>query len=614
MNQSALSTASPAIKLPLWRQLRWNLIFSFVLVAAIPTIVVSVVTINRARSHARTQVIDQLSSVAALKQSEISQWLNAGELAMDTMLSDEILSTRLVSFADSAFTDSGQQTSTNRALQSIVEGSSHFEKMFLYDTEGTIIASSDPLDVGKSVSNQPYFQVSLHANYVQAPIFNLSANRLVMYITRPLRGNRFEASGVLAGQLQLDTLSSIMTERTGLGESGETYLVSGENNFFLTPSRFEGYTQDQIYHSRGIDQGLSGESGSGVYPGYRGISVFGVYHWIPEVQAALLAEYDESEALQTFSGVQNFSIALTLLAALVAVVIGLIAATSVSRPLGVLTRTAQRIASGDLSQRVELRQRNELGVLARTFNAMTEQLQDLVGNLESRVQARTKDLQLAAQVSEQISSILDVDQLLSQVVELTRANFDLYHAHIYLLDPSGDHLVLEAGAGEPGRIMKMSHHSIPLKAERSLVARAARDLTPVIVDDVTQAPGFLPNPLLPNTRSEAAFPVAVGDRLFGVMDVQSEHVARFDADLLAVLSTLAGQVAIALDNARLFSEVERTSRHEQALSAIMQQVQQATTVDEVLQAVVRELGRSLKVPHTAIELQLPSDLSSVQSG
>jgi GAF domain-containing protein/HAMP domain-containing protein len=589
MNQPPSTLATPAIKLPIWRQLRWNLIFAFVLVAAIPAIVVSIVTLNRARNHARTQVLDQLSSVAALKQSEINQWLNAGGLAMDTLLSDEILSTRLVSFADTQFPDSG-----------------------------TIIASSDALDIGKVVSNQPYYEVSLHANYVQAPIFNLGANKLVMYITRPLRGNRFEASGVLAGQLNLNTLSAIMTERTGLGETGETYLISLQNNYFLTPSRFEGYTQDRAYHSTGIDRSLASENGSGVYTAYRDAKVFGVYRWVPEVQAALLSEFDEGEALQAFSEVQNFSILLTVLAALAAVVVGLVVATSVSRPLVALTRTAQRIASGDLSQRVELRQRNEMGVLARTFNAMAAQLQDLVGNLEGRVQARTRDLQLAAQVSEHIASILDVDQLLSQVVELTRANFNLYHAHIYLLNNTGDQLMLEAGAGEPGRIMKMSQHSIPVNAERSLVARAAQHNNPVIVDDVTQEPGFLPNPLLPNTRSEAAFPVAVGSRIFGVMDVQSEQVARFDADLLAVLSTLAGQVAVALDNARLFSEVERTSRHEQALGAIIQQIQQATNVEEVLQTVVRELGRSLSVSHTQIELRLPSEdtaeLSTAPSG
>lgn len=152
--------------------------------------------------------------------------------------------------------------------------------------------------------------------------------------------------------------------------------------------------------------------------------------------------------------------------------------------------------------------------------------------------------------------------------------------------------------------MKEMGHHIPSGAEMSLVARAAREKLPVISDDVTQEAGFLANPLLPRTRSEAAFPLAVGERVLGVLDAQSDQQARFDTNMQAVLSTLAGQIAVAIDNARLFSAVERASRHEHALSTITQQIQSATNLDEVLQTTARELGKALNVPHTAIELQL----------
>jgi nitrate/nitrite-specific signal transduction histidine kinase len=280
----------------------------------------------------------------------------------------------------------------------------------------------------------------------------------------------------------------------------------------------------------------------------------------------------------------------------------------IGAPLANMAQTAGQLAAGNLSLRVpELNRIDEVGRLSSAFNNMAAQLAEMVGSLEARVQARTRDLEVAAQVSEQVASILDVDQLLLQVSELVKDNFNLYHAHIYLKDDTGEELRLAAGAGEPGRTMKTHGHRIQASAERSLVARAARDNTPVIVDNVASEPGFLPNPMLPHTVSEAAFPLSVGDRVLGVLDVQSETAARFDRDLLSVLSTLAGQIAVTLDNARLFSSIERASRRERVLGTITQAMQGATNVDEVLQVAARELGRALRVPHTAVVLQLPRE-------
>lgn len=277
---------------------------------------------------------------------------------------------------------------------------------------------------------------------------------------------------------------------------------------------------------------------------------------------------------------------------------------SIIRPLSTLLRAIQAVEKGDLSQQVNITSRDEIGVLAHGFNLMIAQLDDLINSLEARVQARTRDMQIAAQVSEQIATVLDPDQLLLLVVELTKSSYDLYHTHVYLLGEGGESLVLSAGAGEVGRMMKERGHSIPAGARRSLVARAARENKPVIVADTTQEPGFLANPLLPKTRSEAALPLAVGNRVLGVLDVQSDRIGHFDTDLLPVLSTLAGQIAVAIENARLFSTVEQSSRYEQALSTITQSIQRATSMDEVLQLATRELGRALRVPYTAIELQV----------
>ncbi|MCB9438143.1 MAG: GAF domain-containing protein [Anaerolineales bacterium] len=175
---------------------------------------------------------------------------------------------------------------------------------------------------------------------------------------------------------------------------------------------------------------------------------------------------------------------------------------------------------------------------------------------ERNLQKRAVELQTVAEVSAAATNILDQQELLQNVVDLTKARFDLYHAHIYLFDERAGALVLAAGAGDIGRRMAASGHRIPLSRTHSLVVQAARTLKGVIVNDVSGSPDFLPNPLLPETASEMAIPIQVASRLYGVLDVQSTQFDRFTEEDVRIKTTLADQIAIALQNATTFQEVQ----------------------------------------------------------
>lgn len=547
------------ISLPFWRQLGWQLTLAFILLGILPVFFVTAVILNRTSEQATTQIYDQLDSVAELKSDQILRWLDEGNLAMDTLLSGSN-STRFSDFAASQFSTAAEQAEMDGMLVDAVQ-TQYFNRLFIYNTAGLIVASSDPADIGSNVNDQPFFDVSLHADYIQSPMAEPASNQLVMYITRPLRGEKIQASGVLAGELNIASLADIMTERTGLGQSGETYLVNLSNNNLLTPSRFEGYAMTEIYHSEGIDRALNGEKGRGAYDGYRNppVPVFGSYRFIPELQAALLAEVDQSQALGTFRQVQWISTVIAALAMLAALFVGLYTSRSISRPIHGLTVSAQRIGSGDLkAEVVELRRQDEIGVLARTFHQMQTELVASYEELEQRVADRTKALSSVAAISTAASTTLDTDTLLQQVVDLAKERFGFYHAHIYLLNETRDTLVLSSGAGEVGQQMVVEGHSIPLDREQSLVARAARERKGITVNDVTAAPDFLPNPLLPDTRSELAVPMLVGDEVIGVFDVQSDVVGRFTEADINVQTTLASQVATSVQNARSYVEIERS--------------------------------------------------------
>lgn len=192
------------------------------------------------------------------------------------------------------------------------------------------------------------------------------------------------------------------------------------------------------------------------------------------------------------------------------------------------------------------------------LDAVAEQVAEALerSRLLEQTQKRAVEMETVAQVSTVISTLLDTNQLLQEVAHLTKTRFGLYHAHIYLLNETGDTLKLAAGAGEVGRRMLAQGWSIPLASERSLVARAARSRQGVMVNDVRQDPDFMPNPLLPETRAELAVPLVVGDTVLGVLDVQADAAGRFTGDDVRIMTTLASQVAVALQNTGQYQQTQ----------------------------------------------------------
>jgi signal transduction histidine kinase len=217
-----------------------------------------------------------------------------------------------------------------------------------------------------------------------------------------------------------------------------------------------------------------------------------------------------------------------------------------SQPLVVRGESIGELAIGGMDNVSEA----DLELVTQIAAKVSAQIENL--RLSATNEKRASELATVATVSTTASTVLDPDQLLQQVVNLTKERFGLYHAHIYLADDDWNTLMLAAGAGEIGQQMLEAGQAIMMNAEKSLVARSARERTPLIANNVQNEPDFLPNPLLPDTRSEMAIPMVVGEKVLGVLDVQSDVVGRFTEEDTNIMTTLALQVGIALQNARLY--------------------------------------------------------------
>lgn len=200
-------------------------------------------------------------------------------------------------------------------------------------------------------------------------------------------------------------------------------------------------------------------------------------------------------------------------------------------------------------------------------------------------------LRIASEISGRISAILDPDDLLNAVIPMLKEEFGLYYVHVYTLDLASRELRLRAGYGESGQQMLARGHKIALDTEQSLVARAARTRQPVVVNDVVQRSDFLPNPLLPDTRSELALPMVVSGEVLGVFDIQHNEVGIFTPMYLDVFTTLVGQIATALQNARFVERIEATLAETRVRFEVGQALAEAQTEEDVVDAIMTQAGK-----------------------
>jgi len=302
-----------------------------------------------------------------------------------------------------------------------------------------------------------------------------------------------------------------------------------------------------------------------------------------ELNTAILASRQEvqNEIQVALQNAGLILIGLFIGALLVSLVVGQV----ITRPVRRLTNTVEKVTSGDLSARAEIETQDEAGLLARSFNEMTARLSDTLQGLEGKVAERTAELEIISQsnakraaefesiarISRIISSTQTLDKLLPQIVQNISEEFGFYHVGIFLLDVHKEYAVLVAANSEGGRRMLERGHRLKV-GETGIVGFVTRAGQPRIALDVGVDAVFFNNPDLPETRSEIALPLRVEAEIFGALDVQSTKTNAFTDEDISILSVLADQVSIAIQNARSYQQSREAL--EQAETTAAQMIEQ----------------------------------------
>ncbi|HHN94231.1 MAG TPA: GAF domain-containing protein, partial [Anaerolineae bacterium] len=204
-------------------------------------------------------------------------------------------------------------------------------------------------------------------------------------------------------------------------------------------------------------------------------------------------------------------------------------------------------------------------MLARAFNTMTDRLQETLSSLEQQVarrtaelERRTEQLQAAAEITRDAATARNLNELLDRGVELVQARFGFYHVAAFLVSEDRQSVNLMSAAGASAE--QLLARGVYIRMGVGVVGHVAETGRPYIVGDTAADDRYIPHAFLPDTRSEAALPLRVGEEVIGVLVVQSDRPHVFGAGSVLVLQTMSDQLAVVIQNVRLVQDMEQALR------------------------------------------------------
>ncbi len=551
---NVLRTVGSTFRSPLGRR---QLILLMVLLV-IPIVLLSIISYTRLQNDAEELNQRQLRAVAITNEQVVAGFFNN----LQERLSAAVSLRELRQSAQQLVLNPDDEQATvvvEDIFRDYTGAEGTFLAIGLHNLAGDLVlgvGEDEALDDMAGVVSDPVFNQGINAANVGIPFYDQTDGHAQVHLAVPIFGEQGDVQAVVFAISDLDALDALLQPDVGIGESEDIYLISNEG-YFLT----EGIGRDIVGQTRtisteGIDDALDGNNGTGRYDDYRSppVDVLGAYRWMPQYQMALVAEVDAEEVLPSPTELLLQVLPVAAISFVVALIFAVVFTSGFLQPILSLTSTARRMAEGNLKERVPQDiGRHEIAELGAAFNEMGEQLQELVDELENRVQARIEDLQATLEVGRLATSITAADELLPRLVDTIGERFGLYYTQIYLLDDAKRYAILRAGTGQVGRRLLSQKHRLDM-GETSIVARAVQAGESILVSDTQESDIFLPNPMLPQTRSEVAIPLSIAGDILGVLDMQAEQPDTFNQDNLSAFEAMANQLAGVLRTNIAFEE------------------------------------------------------------
>lgn len=533
--------------------------------ALIPTVIVMVaagiIALNAYEQVARNVVQQRDTELARVSASRLSEGLSQySGILKSTAAEDDIKS------METARLSSALEEAESRLYVYFDAG------LVVYDSEG-IALSSQPFSAERKGTEFPLtpgvdsefdmMRTTLRPAFSNVFEDTVSGEEVVL-IGVPILGENGDFRGVLAGMatIRYSLLGIMYTEVLELkaGHSGYAYLVDG-NGRVIYHRNVSLLGTSELADSEPVMQATRGESGAVITKDVTGETVISGFAPVPDTEWVIITQENWDNVVGPIQDYSKLLLGLLVAGGLISGALIFFGIGRILKPIKGLTHGAQRIAGGDFDYTITAKTGDEVQDLAQQFNTMASALKESYSNLEQKVEERTRaerrraeQLRAINEMGRKISSILSLDELLPYVADLLRDSFNYYNVNIFLLDPHSEHLVLRAGAGGYKGAVPIG---LTLKVSEGIVGWVVQTGEPLLAKDVSKEPRYLFVEELADTRSELAVPIKLGAETLGVLDIESAELDAFDETDLSTAQTLADQLAIAIENARLYQETSQ---------------------------------------------------------
>ena len=553
------------------RSLMVRLVGSFLVLSVLMVSAVGVLAYLRARSTLQTSIYNRLDAAVEQKGGVVNSWIDdqrrnvvfVGQLFGSTQSSGDPQLKKLSLDLLSPATRPSARTKAHDAilatLNGVVSQTADAEEYLILDQRGRVRLSTVAAHEGRSQAREPYFVQAGSGITVVEPVRRSTlTGRPTITISTPLFSQDGQEIGELAALLNLERLDGIVTEATGLGSSGQMYLVGPDHRFVGQRLRTGPYARS--VHSAAIDQSLAGQAGHALYNDYRKTSVIGSFRWLDGPGAGLVAEIDQTTA---FAPARTLAFTIGGFGLLVVGLLGAgtyLLARRIARPILAITDTAVAVTAGDLTREAPVTTNDEVGVLADAFNTMTAELRETLAGLEERVAERTEELRLQNaelgalhETTLGVMHRLEIDDLLQELLERAGELLDSAHGYMYVSNPGGNEIERRVAIG----LFKQDAGRRMVSGE-GLAGRVWATGETLVIDDYDEWEGRADS--LPRGRIGVlvAVPLISAEEVIGALGLARDGTdgRSYLPDEVERLQRFAQLASIALDNARLYASVQ----------------------------------------------------------
>jgi GAF domain-containing protein/HAMP domain-containing protein len=541
-------------------------------------------TYLRARTAINNQVNTQLIANLNALESDFNAWLTTRRIRLDLAVRQPdlraVLDQTLNTINPSNPANNDDREAILHQLRMVTGRGEDllFNQFIIATPDGTILIASQPDWENQDISETDFFKALFNTPgsmiVSNQEIFEKGETTVITSV--PFLGIQNIHRATVFGISGSISLIGLLEDVTRFNPNAQSYLITHSQDFI----RVDPYQKTIIRQEPSPNQGSrllfeiekfkkdtsGGRSQMISTSTFDGTPVIATFTWLPSLKAGLVVEVPEDIAVGELNALGPYTLAITLVLG-VLLSIGVWAMTErLIGPLRFLTQATQEFAGGKWDQRAPVTQKDEIGLLSQAFNTMAEDLSGLYQSLEIQVsertnslEKRTRQLEATAEVAREAATIRNLDELLTYVTRLISEQFGFYHAGIFLLDNSRQFAILQAANSQGGQSMLESYHRLEV-GQTGVVGYVAATGLHRIALDVGADAFFFGNPDLPNTRSELALPLIVRDLVIGVLDVQSTEPSAFDESDVEVLQILADQIALAIDNTRLYEQSQDVIR------------------------------------------------------